>query len=104
MAREKPSLVRLCELESGQGSDFFVLLAEKTRSATRDRKPFYSCRFRDARRMATAVIWSDSSWFEACERDWQEGHFYKVRGVFGEHGRYGPQIEISNIRIVTDAD
>ena len=82
MARSRPALVRLCELASGQGGDFFALLVEKSRTTTRDGKPFYSCRFRDAQRCAVAVIWSDSGWFETCERDWQEGQFYKIRGGF----------------------
>jgi 3'-5' exoribonuclease len=104
MARSKPALVRLCELASGQGGDFFALLVEKSRTTTRDGKPFYSCRFRDAQRSAVAVIWSDSGWFEVCERDWQEGQFYKIRGCFVEHDRYGPQIDIANIRRINDAD
>jgi len=30
--------------------------------------------------------------------------FYKIRGVYAEHERYGPQIDLQNIRLVTDAD
>jgi 3'-5' exoribonuclease len=104
VARSKPPLVRLCELAPGQAGDFFALLLEKSRTATRDGKPFFSCRFRDARRLASCVIWADSGWFEVCERDWQEGQYYKIRGNFHEHDRYGPQIEITNIRKVNDAD
>ena len=104
MPREKPSLVQLSDLTPGQGGDFFALLAERTRSATRDGKPFYTCRFRDARRTVTLMVWADSSWFEACEKDWQPGQFFKIRATYGEHDRYGPQIEASNIRQVTEAD
>ena len=50
------------------------------------------------------MAWADGPWFEACERDWQEGHFYKVRAVYDEHPTYGPQIEIHNIRPTTEAD
>jgi 3'-5' exoribonuclease len=104
MPKAKPVLVRLSSMEPGDAGDFFVLLAEKVRGARRDGKPFYTCRFRDRHRNAAAMIWADGSWFEVCERDWQEGQFYKVRGIYGEHPTYGPQIEIHNIRPVTDAD
>src|SRR5262249_31145943 len=78
--------------------DFFVQLLEKHKAATRDGKPFYTCRFRDARRTVTCMVWADSGWFEACEKDWQEGHFYKIRGTYAEHGRTGRQMEITNLR------
>jgi 3'-5' exoribonuclease len=104
MARSKPPPVRLCDLTPGQHADFFALLAERTRGETRDGKPFFSCRFRDARRTATLMVWSDSDWYEACERDWRPGQFFKVRGVYGSHERYGPQIDVQNIRPVQPAD
>ncbi len=104
MVRAKPPLTRLSEMTAGQSGDCFVLLAERTRGQTRDGKPFYACRFRDARRTASVMVWADGPWFEACETDWHEGHFYKVRGTFTEHERYGPQIDIHNLRPVTDAD
>jgi 3'-5' exoribonuclease len=50
------------------------------------------------------MIWADGPHFEACEKEWREGQAYKVRGVYGEHDRYGPQIEIQMIRPATDAD
>ena len=40
MSRSKPPLSRLHEMTPGQAGDFFVLLAERTRAATRDGKPF----------------------------------------------------------------
>ncbi len=104
MARSKPPLVRLGDLAAGQAGDFFVLLAEKVRGARRDGKPFFTCRFRDAARTATFMVWSDGPWFEDCERDWKEGQFYKVRGLYDEHKTYGPQIDIQIIRPVTEAD
>ena len=104
MARAKPSLARLRDLTPGQSADFFVLLTERTRGTTRDGKPFYTCRFRDAGRSASFMVWADGGWFEPCERDWRVGHFYKIRGVFGETERYGPQLDIHNLREVTDAD
>jgi 3'-5' exoribonuclease len=104
MSHPKPSPIRLCEMSSGQSGDFFALLAERTRGARRDGKPFYTCRFRDAGRVAAAMIWADGPWFEDCEQSWREGQFYKVRGQYDEHRTYGPQIDIHNIRAVTDAD
>ena len=41
MARAKPPVQRLGELSDGQLADFFALLAERSRGATRDGKPFY---------------------------------------------------------------
>jgi 3'-5' exoribonuclease len=104
MSRPKPTLVRLCDMTAGQFGDFFVLLSEKTRGKTREGKPYFTCRFRDARRTATSMIWEDGGWFTDCERDWKEGTFYKVRGNYGESERYGPQIEIVEIRPVMSAE
>jgi 3'-5' exoribonuclease len=104
MPAAKPAVVRLSEVTPGQTGDFFALLSEKTRSARRDGKPFYACRFRDARRTAAFMAWADNPWFESCEREWQEGQFYKVRGLYQEHPTYGPQIDIANIRPINDAD
>ncbi|HJZ58267.1 MAG TPA: HD domain-containing protein [Gemmataceae bacterium] len=102
---KKPPLLKLSELQSGQSADFFAQLAEKTRNSTRDGKPFYSCRFRDAHRTVSAVpIWADSPHFEDCQDHWQPGQFYKVRGVFSTHEKYGPQIDIDQIRPVEDRD
>jgi 3'-5' exoribonuclease len=88
----------------GQSGDFFALLAERTRGARRDGKPFYTCRFRDAGRVATAMVWADGPWFEACEQHWREGQFYKLRAQYDEHAVYGSQVEIHNLRPVTDDD
>ncbi len=104
MTRSKPPLVRLRDLAPGQFADFFALLAERAKNATREGKPYYTCRFRDARRTVTFMVWADGGWYDACERDWQEGQFYKIRGTYGEHERYGPQIDIQNLRPVTESD
>ncbi len=104
MAQSKPTLARLSDLAPGQYADCFVLLADRTKGATRDRKPFYTCRFRDARRTVSFMVWSDGGWYEACERDWQEGHFYKIRGTYLEDRKYGAQIDLKNIRPVNDSD
>jgi 3'-5' exoribonuclease len=105
MSRPKPTLARLSELTPGQYADFFALLAEKTRGVTREGKAYYACRFRDARRGVTFMAWGDGPWFEACERDWHVGQFYKLRAVYSEHEKYGPQLhEIQNIRPTAEAD
>ncbi|HVS38971.1 MAG TPA: HD domain-containing protein, partial [Gemmataceae bacterium] len=105
MAKTKPVQARLSDLAPGQLGDFFALLAEKNKGATREGKAYYSCRFRDARRTVAFMVWGDGPWFAACESDWQTGHFYKLRASWAEHERYGPQIfELLAIRPTTDAD
>ncbi len=104
MSRPKPMLVQLHEMTPGLFGDFFALLAEKTRGATREGKPYFTCRFRDARRTATVMMWADSPQFEECLQHWQAGQFYKIRGTYQEHHQYGPQIELAQIRPVTDKD
>jgi 3'-5' exoribonuclease len=104
VARAKPSLCKISELTSGQFADFFALLAERVKGATREGKPFFTCRFRDAKQVATCMVWADSSWFETCEKEWKEGRAYKIRGTFQESERYGAQIDIQNIRPVTEED
>lgn len=104
MAKAKPPLVRLSEMAAEQSGDFFAILAEKTRGARKDGKPFFTCRFRDGPRTATFMVWSDGPWFEACEKDWREGQIYKIRGAYGEHKTYGPQIDIEQIRPIADED
>jgi 3'-5' exoribonuclease len=103
-ARKVP-LVRLSELQPGQTADFFAQLAEKKRGATRDGKPLYGVKFRDARRTVSCVpIWADSPFFEDFQTQWQIGQFFKLRATFGEHEKYGPQIEIEQIRAVGERD
>jgi 3'-5' exoribonuclease len=94
----------LSELAPGQLADFFALLSERAKRETRDGKPFYSCRFRDNRRTVSFMVWADGSWYDSCERDWREGQFFKIRGVYSEHEKYGPQIDIHNIRVVSETD
>ncbi|HZT81164.1 MAG TPA: HD domain-containing protein [Gemmataceae bacterium] len=104
MSRAKLIKARLGDLPPDQPADFFVLLAARTRGTTRDGKPYYLCRFRDARRTVSFMAWADGPWYEACERDWREGQFFKVRGAYSESERYGPQIDIQNIRPVKEED
>jgi 3'-5' exoribonuclease len=102
--KPKPAVVPLHEMAAGQHGDFFALLAERTRSATRDGKPFFTCRFRDARRAVSFMVWADGGFFESCETEWKPGQFFKIRGTYVESERYGPQIEIQQIRAIIDAD
>ena len=105
MAKPKPVQARLSDLTTGQLGDFFALLAEKTRGVTREGKAYYVCRFRDARRTVAFMVWGDGPWFGPCESDWQAGHFYKLRAVYGEHERYGPQLtDLVAIRPAAEAD
>ncbi len=50
------------------------------------------------------MVWADSPWYEACEQQWRVGQFFKVRATYGEHERYGPQVDVQNLREVIDAD
>jgi 3'-5' exoribonuclease len=104
MARSKLPVVRLSELTPGQVADFFCLLSERSKGMTREGKPYYTCRFQDARRSAGLKVWAESTWFEACERDWQEGQFFRVRAFYDEHEKYGPQIDVHDIRLVNEQD
>ncbi len=104
MSHNKPQLVRLCEMTPGQHGDFFALLADKTKGVTREKKAYFTCRFRDAKRTATLMVWGDGQWYVPCESEWQVGQFYKLRATYGEHERYGPQIEVQNVRSVRDED
>ncbi len=98
-----PSIVSLSDLVAGEQGDCFVLLATKERAQTRDGKPYYRVAFRDAKRTATSMIWSDTGWFPDCESKWAVGEFYKLRCSYSE-SQYGPQIEIDRIRAVDTAD
>jgi 3'-5' exoribonuclease len=95
---------KLSELRNHQLADFFALLSERAKGATRDGKPYFNCKFRDARRTVACMIWSDSDWFAACEHDWQPGLFFKLRATFEDHRQYGPRIDLHNIRLVNEQD
>ncbi len=104
MPKTKPPVLRLGELTPGQSGDFFALLAERTAAARKDGKPYFICKFQDALRQATLMVWSDGPWFAACQADWVEGTFYKLRAQYEEHPTYGPQLDLEAIRAVTDDD
>lgn len=101
---KKPVLAKLSDLRAGDYADCFVQLAAKTRGTTRDGKPFLTCKFRDARRTVGAVpIWEDSPHFEPAQ-EWRVGQFFKVRATHSEHEKYGPQLDVEQIRPVEERD
>ena len=104
MSRPKPTIVPLAKLEPNQFADCFALLAERKAATTGAGKKYYVCRFRDAGRTATYMVWADGPYFHACEQDWREGTCYKLRVHYSEHEKYGPQIEVQQIRETTAAD
>lgn len=106
MSRAKPPLpiVPLHQLPPGQLAECFALLIERTAATTRDGKPYFAVKFRDKVRTVDARIWADHLLFAECEAGWKEGQFYRIRGVYSEHERYGPQIEIHQLRPVSDSD
>jgi 3'-5' exoribonuclease len=103
MGRPKP-IVPLGSLEVGQHADCFVLLAERKPAVAANGKPYFSCRFRDNRRAVTYMVWSDGPHYLDCEKNWRPGKCYKLRCVYFEHDKYGPQVEIQQIREATDDD
>ena len=103
-SKSKPVVVALHQLQPGQVADFFALLSEKARGTTRDGKPYFTCRFKDAKRTVVSKIWADSPTFEDCETNWQPGSFYKVRALFTDHEKYGPQIDVHQLRLVREED
>lgn len=101
---KKPLLAKLSDLQPGNYVDCFVQLADKARGTTRDGKPFVSCKYRDARRTVGAVpIWEDAPLFGPAQ-DWQVGQFFKVRATYTEHEKYGPQLDVEQMRPVEDRD
>lgn len=99
----EPRIVKLSELAPGQHADCFAMLVKKDRGQTRDGKPFYRVTFRDGRRTATTMVWSDGGWFDDCEQSWQPGQCYKLRVRYVEN-HYGPQLELEKLRPVEDGD
>ena len=97
------SVVRLSDLQPGQWSDCFALLAEKDRGKTRDGKPYYRVTFRDGRREVSFPIWHDSPVATSCRDDWVPGEFYKIRAVYRETN-FGPILDIRRIRPITQKD
>ncbi len=103
MATKTVKIARLSEMTPGEEADLFVLLSAKESLTTRDSKPYFRVTFRDAAREVGTPIWADSEHFEACQKDWAVGRFYKVRATYRETN-YGPQLDIRRVREVVEAD
>ena len=99
----KPSVVPLHQLTPGPPADFFALLSDKQKGTTRDGKPYFACKFRDLRRTVSVMVWQDHKEFAHAE-GWQPGGFFKLRGSFAEHEKYGPQVELVQLREVKESD
>src|SRR5215213_2328896 len=104
MSKPQPAVQRLSDLKAGERGTFFALLADRVRGTTQSNKPYYLCRFKDLRRTAAYMVWEDGPFFRQCDSEWQAGQFFKVRGVYTDHEKYGPQIEVEQIRHVQDRD
>src|SRR4051812_5692210 len=100
----KTAITRLSDLKEGERGTFFALLTERIRNEKRDGKPFYICKFRDLRRSVGFVAWGDGAFFQACDTEWRPNQFFKIRAEYGVHPKYGPQIDIQQIRHVLDRD
>jgi 3'-5' exoribonuclease len=103
-AKPKPPVVPLHQMQPGQPADCFALLTEKVRGTTRENKPYFTCKFQDKLRRVESKIWHDSHAFPDCEEHWQPGQCFKIRGLFNDHERYGPQLDIQQIRLVNAED
>ena len=93
----------LHEMRPDQTGDTFAMLVSREQATTKTGKPYFRAKFRDAAREVTVMVWSDTPVFKACESEWQDGAFYKLRGRYYEND-YGRQFEIERIREVTDED
>ena len=93
----------LSEMRPDPTGDTFAMLASRAQATTKTGKPYYRAVFQDAGRQVTVMVWSDTPVFKACEDDWRDGSFYKLRGRYYEND-FGKQFEIERIREVTDED
>ncbi len=103
MPKPKPPLLPLHQIGAGQLADCFAILSDKTLTTTRDGKTFVNCKFKDRQRTVNVAVWSDSVLFDEA-KDWPVGQFFKLRGTFSEHERYGPKFDLANVRPATDDD
>lgn len=99
-----PPAVKLSELQPGHSAIFFAQLAVRAKSSTSTGKPYFACKFRDNARTVPAVpIWSDAPLFEPAAK-WLPGQFFKLRATFTVHEKYGPQLDVHEIRPVEQRD
>jgi 3'-5' exoribonuclease len=101
---KKPPLVKLSMFQPGQYGDCFALLSEKTRGSTREGKPYYLCRFRDPSRVVSVMLWAENPLFVECQERWPLGEYFKLRGSYAEHDKYGPQFDVEQARLIEERD
>jgi 3'-5' exoribonuclease len=99
-----PTVTQLSALRPKERGTFFAVLAEKTKGITSTNRPYYLCRFRDARRTASFMVWADGGYFEDCESLWAVGQPFKIHAVYTDHEKYGSQIDVIKIRPVEERD
>lgn len=94
----------LSEMKPGQLGDFFAVLSERTKRVTKEGKPFYGLKFRDLTRTVSVPVWDNSPLFDPCDKEWEAGQHFKIRAVYQEHPKFGPQIDVHAIRPATSED
>jgi len=99
----RPELLPLHHWPAGVLCDGFALLAECTPQKTREGKPYLLVKFADSKRGVSVAIWADHALY-AQAQGLAVGGFYKLRGSFTEHARYGPTLELQQYREVVEAD
>lgn len=104
MSHVPREITELGALPQGQLGDFFALLAQKEPGTTREGKAFFNLRFESKGRAVALAVWHDTPWHAVCRDSWQPGQWFKIRGLWREHPRYGPKLEATLIRPVTDND
>ncbi|HMP02635.1 MAG TPA: HD domain-containing protein [Gemmatales bacterium] len=92
------------QLQPNQLADCFALLVRKQPGTTRTGRPYFTCQFRDARRVLPAQIWQESPWLADCDKEWHEGLALRLRVKLTVHEHYGPQLDIHDWRRPTEAD
>lgn len=104
MSHPPREITELGALPPGQLGDFFALLAHKEAGTTREGKSFFNLRFEAKGRAVALAVWHDTPWHATCRDSWQPGQWFKVRGLWREHPRYGPKLEATLIRPVNESD
>jgi len=97
-------IVKLSELAPGEPGVCFAQLAVRAKGSTGAGKPYFACKFRDnARTVAAVPIWADAPLFDPASK-WLPGHFFKLRATFTLHEKFGPQLDLHEIRPVVERD
>ncbi|MDR3110630.1 MAG: HD domain-containing protein [Planctomycetaceae bacterium] len=104
MESKTTKILTLGEMKDGQEADAFVQLIEKESYTTRKGMPYFKTTFRDAARELESKIWNETPMFEDCRANWEVGQFYKIRTKFSRDPKFGDQLQVSRIRVATNAD